>query len=169
MSTYIIRFLQQISCLTFGFWDNIEMWRPYVNIEAPMYHPQSHPISECCTYLDSAAQDEQNEDLHHQIPSTNFMFDLWFLRLTLDVKPVRQHRGPYVSSLKSSDPRMVYIFIFSSSRRTKWLPTSSDSFNKFHVYLLVSQINFGCEACTSTWKPLCIILQVIGSQNGVHI
>jgi hypothetical protein len=56
-----------------------------------MYHPQSHRIREWCTYLDSAAQGEQNECLPHQILLTNFMFDLGFLRLPKEVKPVRQH------------------------------------------------------------------------------
>ena len=42
-----------------------------------MYHPQSQRIPEWFTYSDSGAQDEQNEYLYHQIPSTNFMFS-WF-------------------------------------------------------------------------------------------
>ena len=44
-----------------------------------MYHPQNQRIPERSTYLDSAAQGEQNECLHQQIPSTNFMFNFWFL------------------------------------------------------------------------------------------
>ena len=63
---------------------------------------------------------------------------------------LRFHFQARNSARRSRNQVINYIFRFSSSRRTKWLPTSSDSFNKFHVYLLVSQINFGCEACTST-------------------
>jgi hypothetical protein len=39
----------------------------------------------------------------------------------------KSERGPM-------NPEMKYIFGFRSSRRTEWIPTSSDSFNLVHVY-----------------------------------
>ena len=34
------------------------------NTKAPMYHPQSQRILKWCIYLESGAQDEQNEHQH---------------------------------------------------------------------------------------------------------
>ena len=44
-----------------------------------MYHPQSQRIAEWSTYLDSAAQDEQNEYLHHEISSIATKIENWAL------------------------------------------------------------------------------------------
>ena len=77
------------------------------------------------TYSDSAAQDDQNEYLLHQSPSTKFMFTFG----RLPEKEVNWHKIAYFLILKWKFLGIKYIFGFSNSRRSKWVPTSPDSFN----------------------------------------